>query len=216
MRIYINNRDLLTWPLAMAQKMESQGHRVIWIDNNSSYPPLLQFYRRGKPEVILLGQNLGANGPWWGAEVHRNSEPYVVTDPDLDLSKLPDDWPKILAGGLKMWPDDPKCGLGLLPCPMGWSELEIDTTFAMYRPGGEGPSIGGHSAGPPYAVRHLPDFIRQIDAEYDYYLRNARAGPRYSTLKESGVAFPVGKDMILGSIPRRERGKTGEEATPKE
>lgn len=213
MRIYLNNRDLLTWPRAMAEKLEAQGHRVTWIDNDSSYPPLLQYYRQRKPEVILLGENLGANAPWWGAQVHRTTEPYVVTDPDLDLSQLPADWPLILEAGLKMFPEDPKCGLGLLPCEMGWSDQAIDTTFALYRAGEDQPTIGGHSAGPPYAVRHLPDFIRQIDAEYDYYLRNARSGGRYSTLKESGIDFPVGKHMLFHSTPRRERGKTGETKT---
>lgn len=114
MRVYINNRDLLTWPREMARVLAGQGHEVIFVDNASTYEPLLDFYAQGDYRVERLKDNVGSIAPWvMLREVEKSTDPYVVTDPDLDLSGVPDDWPEALAEGLALFDRSSKVGLSL-------------------------------------------------------------------------------------------------------
>jgi len=62
---------------------------VLWLDNASTYKPLLDFYESCPYEVVRLPKNHGHTAPWtFLADVFATG-PYVVTDPDLDLSEVP-------------------------------------------------------------------------------------------------------------------------------
>lgn len=185
MKVFINNRDLLTWPRAMADTLRDQGHEPIIVDNESTYPPLLVWYSVCPYHVVRL-PNYGSRAPWELSLLTDSTEPFVVTDPDLDISTIPHDWPEVLAEGLKLHPGHHKCGLSLedrdVPSenpaswldgftfgegnPKYWTEgrqgtrcmfhpYPIDTTFALYRPHASG-DVGGCRAGRPYTARHLP------------------------------------------------------------
>jgi len=112
MHVYINNRDLLTWPRSMARVLRQQGHTPLIIDNASTYGPLLEWYKREEPGigVIRLMDNLGHKALFELGCVDLR-EPFVLTDPDLDISMLPPDWPEVLQRGLDCFPV--KCGLSL-------------------------------------------------------------------------------------------------------
>lgn len=101
MRCVINNHDLLTWPKAMAEKLASQGHEVIFADNGSTWQPLLDWYESCPFQVVKM-DNLGQHGAWIGApQLMADQDFYVVTDPDLDISGMPDDWPEIFIDEVK-------------------------------------------------------------------------------------------------------------------
>lgn len=109
MKIFINNRDYVTWPSAMAELLANQGHEVIFLDNASTWEPLLDWYETC-PFEIRRQTNIGPQ------RSHRQTcmketEPYVLTDPDNDLSMVPEDWPEALLEGLARFPGLPKCGL---------------------------------------------------------------------------------------------------------
>lgn len=72
-------RDLITW-------LEQQGQENIWLcDNDSTYPPMVEFLRSTPHNVRLNGLNLGHRAPWLsglvtelGLDCH-----FIVTDPDV-------------------------------------------------------------------------------------------------------------------------------------
>ena len=182
MKVFINNRNLLTWPKAMAEILAAQGHEVVFIDNASTYPPLLGFYG-SCPYRVARAHNGGPATPW--SVIGKQLEPYVVTDPDLDLSGVPPDWPEVLLEGLEL--SGVKCGFSIYDQDLprasaprnlddpptqaahdsvwdqpitgprhGFFGYPVDTHFAVYDPTIAVHRIGGCRAAPPYTVRHLP------------------------------------------------------------
>ena len=93
--VIINNRDLLSWPRAMVEKIKTYKGvgEIIIVDNGSTYPPLLEWYKTN-PCKIIYTENRGHMAPWVYIPCIvslLDAEYYVVTDPDLDLSNTPDD-----------------------------------------------------------------------------------------------------------------------------
>lgn len=184
MKVFILNRNYLTWPVRMAEKLASENHEVIFIDCGSNYAPLLEFYCVSEFQVIMLSNKLGNRSPWDAGIVTALNEPYVVTDPDFDLTPIPADWAEVLLEGFQQFPDKNKFGLSLdergvppenpawiedrfkdypdgLPMtwgcglPNNWYNYPCDTTFALQRPHTPG-EIGGIRKGRPYTAVHLP------------------------------------------------------------
>jgi len=146
----------------MVEILLDQGHEVIIFDNCSDYQPLLDWYERCPCTVFRCTTNLGNKAIWHSGILQGRREPYVVTDPDLDISGVPADWPeKLMEGCLRH--NVFKCGLSLdetrVPpenpawveddfcnhpegLPEFWSkkleggylDAPIDTTFALYIP----------------------------------------------------------------------------------
>ena len=186
MKVYINNRNYVTWPKAMVKKLQSQGHDVIIIDQASTYEPLLDYYESKPCEVIRLKENYGHRSPW-ELKIVDASDYYVVSDPDMGIDNLPDDWDQFLMEGLVRFSAFALCcGLSLedqaIPDnsikstnsyykqsnrlePMYWSQelpgnyylAPVDTTFAMYPPGVDFHfDTRGIRAGRPYTAYHWP------------------------------------------------------------
>lgn len=181
--VVINNKNLLSWPRAMVEKIKTYKGvgEIIIADNGSSYPPLLEWYDTKPCKVIHL-ENLGHHAPWnSGIISNLDAEYYVVTDPDLDLSNTPDDTLLFLKDKLMKQSHLGKIGLGLDWEGVGkksplhhwlhvryekprWEASEIvddvyvnvkvDTTFAIYNK--HHAFIGGGSVSHPYVARHLP------------------------------------------------------------
>lgn len=185
MKIYINNFNLLTWPKSMATLLSAQGHEVMFVDNNSTYEPLLDFYSSCPYKVYRLNVNIGGSAPW-DMNIVDTSDYYCVTDPDYSLHGLPLDWPEKLKEGIERHKVE-SCGLSYdetrIPSenPAYWEDefyrypqgtdyawgkhLELegnfynignDTSFAVYHPTIKRHYINGIRAGKPYTVRHLP------------------------------------------------------------
>jgi hypothetical protein len=113
LKVFINNRDLLTWPKRMTEfLLQTPGVEVIIIDNASTYPPLIAWYDTKPVEIVRLPNNRGQCAGWSTDEMYSviKSEQCIYTDPDLDLSGIPDDWLSVLQAGLA---NSPKVGFGL-------------------------------------------------------------------------------------------------------
>lgn len=118
MKIFIVNRNLISWPRAMAEQLTAQGHEVTFLDNASTYVPLLDWYAVCGLNVIRFKENRGGHALWTTGMVNDLHEPFVNSDPDYDLSMIPDDWDKVLSEGLRQFPQHNKFGFS-------WDESKV-------------------------------------------------------------------------------------------
>jgi hypothetical protein len=197
-RIYINNRDRLTWTQNIVADIRRMGGEPVIIDNLSSYPPLLDWYATKPCEVFMLEQNHGPRAPWTsGIATSGDAEFFGVTDPDLDLSGIPDDGIQHLCRGLERHPSAPKAGFSLelndlpegnignrvreyeaqywtKPLTDGFYDAYVDTTFAVYA---RGRSLLNFYAAVrsdrPYTARHLPWYGGPQTDDEKYYVEHA-------------------------------------------
>lgn len=187
------------------------------IDNNSDYPPLID-YLKGLPyQVHFLGKNWG-HRVLWDSHIFDDviyNQIYVVTDPDLEFnSNLPPNFLYHMYKLLVQFPNITKVGFALkiddLPKSdmsnkvlswekQFWKDVQkdnnyelyranIDTTFALYRPG----KIGRYNfytalriAG-NFCAKHLP-WYGDCD-EISYYRKTASANSASWTLDSSRYA----------------------------
>lgn len=181
--------------------------RVVIVDNGSTYGPLVEWLAACPYPVFRCYENLGQNAAWKSGVVwdERGTDWYVVSDPDLDVSALPDDAIEHLKKAFDRYPTVQKAGLSLqiddLPdhFPQKAEVVEWESqfwrqkldpdfyhapvghTFALYnrkRPcvSWLQPMCSVRSA-PPYAARHLPWYMDSaaIDDEYLQYMKKADA-----------------------------------------
>ena len=210
--VIINNRNFLTWPKAMVERIKEYDGvgEIIIVDNDSRYPPLLEWYATNPCRIERLDTNVGMGAPWVSGVVKQlNGAPYVLTDPDLGLEETPDDTLLYLLDKLNTLQLD-KVGLGLdwqivekkspyyerlnLYEKSRWNnspvkddvytEVQIDTTFALYNV--DHYFIGGGSTTFPYVARHYPWEFSIEEArnseEFMYYMDSATSASSYKTL----------------------------------
>lgn len=189
-------RQLVTW-------LEGIGQQNIWFcDNASTYPPLLDYLNSSPHHKLFNEINFGHRGPWLSGLVPElgHDSHFIVTDPDVvPCSECPADVLDVFANMLKDHPDIDKIGLSLriddLPesyehaervrtwesqfwknvYSPGYYKADVDTTFAMYRPGENHQNSKSLRSAPPYVARHLPwyqDSANPSD-ELTYYLEHA-------------------------------------------
>lgn len=209
--VIINNRNLLTWPKAMVERIKAYKNvgEIVIVDNNSTYPPLLEWYATNPCKIERTNLNIGVAAPWISGVVGDFSGPYVVTDPDMGLEDTPDDTLVYLLDKMNSLNID-KIGLGLdwqrveskspyyqrlhlyerdrwQKSPIKddvYMEVQIDTTFALYRH----PAyfIGGSSTTFPYVARHYPWEFSLEEArdneEFMYYMQHATNASSYKTV----------------------------------
>ena len=185
--IYIINRDRISTLKQLLRWFGKQGlYKIVLIDNDSKYPPLIKYLNSTDYQVIETMNNVGHTVPW-NSQIIRLLSPndfYVVTDPDVvPVLDSIDVISKLLEVHSK-FPNHLKVGLGLniddLPdeyilkkeviewesqfwkriLDKGVYEASVDTTFALYKPYTYNyflsPSL---RTGHPYTARHLPWYI---------------------------------------------------------
>ncbi len=161
--IFINARDRLGVMKKLIGWLLNAGYRkLIILDNNSTYPPLLEYYsaleRDSRLKIIRLGKNLGYKALWLSGvlETLKIATPYVYTDPDiLPIEACPKDFIKRLIKILDSNHEIRKVGLGLVYNDITFFDREriqnfetnfydntrigdnlysaqVDTTFALY------------------------------------------------------------------------------------
>jgi hypothetical protein len=202
MKAFIINYNRLTLPKNMARWLFERGCEPIFIDNHSDYPPLLEYYDKCPFSVIYLKQNYG-HKVFWDCELYKilkSNERYILTDPDLDLMGIPDDFLKVLNEGLNKYPRFNKCGFSLEiddlpPTPEGdlirtkvepryWRKAldplyfnaPIDTTFALYREGANSYFHPALRTNRPYTAKHLPWYyyhLSELSEDEQYYYKTA-------------------------------------------
>lgn len=187
--IIINNYNRFTMLKNLMDCLEKRGYNNIFIiDNNSTYPPLLEYYKTIKHKVFLLDKNLGhLSFTKSGIYKKFKNKFFVYTDSDIFL---PDDCPDdILRHFYEILVNTPYtgrvgCALHIDDLPDHFMNKEkvifcesrfwknkirdneyladIDTTFALYRPnikvGVSGVGKSIRVAG-KYAARHCPWYI---------------------------------------------------------
>lgn len=183
--VIINNRNRLTFLKQLIESMEKLGYKhIIILDNDSTYPPLLEYYRSVPYKIHYLGKNLGYKALWLSPvfEEYKKSW-YVYTDPDMiPADESAKDVLERLYHVLQRFPKFEKAGVALkiddlpdqysrkkevLAFEQKWWEKKIDdnvyeaavdTTFALYRPYAKGAAEecpACRLAG-KYIFRHLP------------------------------------------------------------
>ena len=163
--IIINNFNQLFYLKQLIESLQKRGYtNIVILDNNSSYKPLLDYYKSIEKAVKIhrLSSNYGHLSFWKQSELVEKYTKgyYVVTDPDIvPLAECPDDFLKTMLKLIDKAYDRTKVGFSLkldvIPdCnpqkktiqdwesqfwtskihPLAY-KAEIDTTFALYRPG---------------------------------------------------------------------------------
>lgn len=202
MKCLIINFNRLLLPVGLAEWVAKRGIEPVFIDNNSTYPPLLEYYQSCRFRVLRLVSNYGHTVLWQYPvlDVLDIKERFIYTDPDLDLTGVPDDFLEVMNEGLNRYPNYSKCGLSLeindlpdteegnfirtVPEAPYWNRplddmyfhADTDTTFALYQY-----PIGpyGHSAirtNRPYTAKHIPWYYTKIEdlpEDEQYYYRTA-------------------------------------------
>lgn len=209
--VIINNRDLLTWPKAMVERISKYDNvgDIIIVDNYSSNKELLNWYATNPCKIFFADYNRGHTAPWdFRVVQYTNSSYYVVTDSDMGLENTPDNTLVYLKDKMD------KLGLDKLGLGLNWqivkqespyyhhlqgyektrwekspiidgiaTNVAIDTTFAMYKV----PQyfIGGGSTTFPYVARHLPWELTkeeyESNEEFKYYIQNATYSSSYKS-----------------------------------
>ena len=183
--VFILCRDRLTPLQELVGWLESAGFEEIrLLDNDSAYPPMVEYLAASPHEVMSLGRNVGKHALWLDRRFDRliDRRPFVYTDPDV----VPDaDCPRDVLDRfvelLARHRDVRKVGFGLriddLPSHYRFQEqviawesqfwadtlqvepgayrAAIDTTFALYRRWeSPPPSLDAIRTGFPYVARH--------------------------------------------------------------
>lgn len=187
MKAFVICYNRLTLVQNIAKILQDAGLDVHIIDNHSSYPPLLEWYKTCPYKVLMMDDNYG-HTVFWSQSLHKlvENERYILTDPDLDISDVPSDFVDILNKGLDKYPNFYKCGLSLkiddLPETYmgndvrGWESqfwqhklddqyyrADVDTTLAMYREGVVCYTINAIRTAPPYSARHIPWYYTSFE-----------------------------------------------------
>ena len=102
MNCYIINFNRLKWTKQLAIDLADRGFTPIILDNNSSYPPLLDWYNSSdfKFKLVKFDQNHG-HRVFYHSGFYREvkSEYFAMTDPDLDITCAPEDFEEVLMKG---------------------------------------------------------------------------------------------------------------------
>lgn len=203
----------LTWPKALCEQLSDVGCEVILVDNESTYPPLLEWYKKCPYKVHFLPDTLGHKSLWKSDLIDQyKDEYYIVTDHDLDLSQVPKDFIEVLTKGFQN--DVVKSGLSLkiddLPVNSYTNEViswetkfwqtprdangfyfsDIDTTLAIYKRdrvplAAQGDRFFRAVRSPePYTARHLPWYnTPETITEEEIFYMNNLKSCGYWTLK---------------------------------
>ena len=212
--IIINNRNRYTYLKMMVNQLQSFGYKHIYIlDNDSTYQPLLEYYKVVNAKVIFLKQNVGYKALWEtdAFEQFKNNY-YVYSDPDILLqSDCPKDFVYQLYVHLNNYLGKEKAGVALkiddLPDyyklkndVLKWENVNwkkrlkenvydalVDTTLALYKPlaYGNAEECSAIRVAGKLSAQHLPWYVdsENISEEELFYKNNAKSTSSYWSSK---------------------------------
>lgn len=210
--IIINNRNRLSFLRDLINSLEKMGYKNIHIiDNNSSYPPLIEYYNKCPYKVYRLDKNIGYLA-LWKTEIYKKfiKDYYVYTDSDVvPIQQCPSDFLNIFFEKMKNNKQLMKIGLGLkiddLPDHFhnkfevikwesqyqlnqtqdGYFIAGVDTTFALYRPFMKGGASGLKMLRSkfPYEAHHMPWYndSDNLSDEEIFYIKSATASTHWTS-----------------------------------
>lgn len=209
--IIINNRNRYSFLKQLVDALESRGYKnIIIIDNKSSYPPLLDYYKSINYKVLLLEQNLGFKS-LEQLELYKEIRKsyFVYTDSDVvPIDECPDDFMEKFLKLLKanFWISKVGFSLKLDDLPnhydkknqvIDWESqffekkvsggylAPIDTTFALHKPYSLISTRGIFKmirTSYPYEARHMPWYNNSecLSEEELYYIDSVEIGTHWS------------------------------------
>lgn len=187
--IIINNFNRLEYLQKLLDGLEQRGYQNIHIlDNQSTYTPLLDFYKTTKYKVHFLDKNYGFRALWKSKLYHKfKGNFFVYTDSDLEiLEDCPNDFLEYFREeliknrffskiGFSLKIDDLPDHYSLKDEVIKWEtqfyknkkgnlyKAAVDTTFALYRPFSFKHLRSKHAncyrTALPYQMRHLPWYV---------------------------------------------------------
>ncbi len=188
--IIINTFNRVTCLKALVNFLEKTiPNDIIFLDNNSTYEPLLEYFELKPHEVIHLDKNLGHQALWTSKLIDRfNKSYYVLTDPDVvPVKECPMSFMQYFYNLMQEHPEYKKVGFGLkiddLPdynphknSIISWESqywvtkvtdnvhgitwrAPIDTTFALFHPTQPGAWGWAIRTDYPYIARHTDWYI---------------------------------------------------------
>lgn len=184
--IFIVSYNRLSYIKSMISCLEKFGKKNLFIiDNASTYPPLLDYYKTLPYKVFRLSENWGYRVFWKNPIFDEyRKDFYIVSDPDIEpLDECPNDFVEKFFDMLYKYPMARKVGFSLklndLPSDsrltkdvVNWEKkyykmlikgdgvyyADIDTTFALYVP--DEIALSGFReafrTAYPYQARHMP------------------------------------------------------------
>lgn len=191
--IIINNYNRLTYMQSLISSLTQRGyHNIYIIDNASTYPPLLEYYKDCPYTVFRLESNVGYLALWRTGIYNRfKNSYYVYTDSDMEIDEnCPDDFMQKFIEVMEENPMAQKVGFGIRiddlpdhfknkekvichesqfwknPVTADVYEAQIDTTFALYRPFCKGKADRyqkTYRTGGRYVIRHLPWYVDSLN-----------------------------------------------------
>ncbi|MES2876030.1 MAG: glycosyltransferase family 2 protein [Patescibacteria group bacterium] len=209
--VIINSRDRYEPLMQLIQWLEKLGHsRILLVDNDSTYPPLVDFFNSTQYQVISLGRNGMHKAPWESMAVRfaAKDEPYILSDPDiLPSEQYPKNPIEYFCDLLNTYNDINKVGFGLriddLPDSylqkqdvINWEsrywskdlklqpniyKASLDTTFALYRPHTWWFLDPSIRTGAPYFAQHEPWYQSSKEPTDDFAYYRMRASRDVST-----------------------------------
>ena len=200
--IYIISFNRLSYVKQMVEWLEKYNMTNIHIiDNNSNYPPLLQYLKKSPHHVHHMDKNYGHLVFWQSGKFDDiiKNHIYVVTDPDIAPNlEMPADfmsklfcllceYPSVTKVGLALdisdLPNNPKSDIVKKWESQFWKkrikdELEIyksdlDTTFALYRPGviPAGLFYDAIRVAGDFTAKHLPWYFDESGTDEDEFYK---------------------------------------------
>lgn len=190
----------------LIEYLSSRGYSNLNIvDNASNYPPLLDYLEKIRDEfrVFKMDKNYGYRVFWLKKSTFEEKLKgyYAITDPDILPHKdCPVDFMHVFLQILESYSGIDKVGFGLRiddipetnprkneilkweqkfwknPTPCGNFYADIDTTFALYRPGHNHISYKGIRTKKPYLARHMGWYIDPANLSENESFYQATAG----------------------------------------
>lgn len=223
--IVINNRDRLTTTKKLVKDLNKLGYtNVIILDNDSSYPPLLQWYEENPCRVVRLLENMGqlaifnsglinewVSGSWIGytdSDIELNPN----TPPDFlqTLQKIGDKY-GVNKVGLALRIDDIPDNTENQRWVKQWEARfweymieplvfrgEVDTTFGIIK---VGQPFQYHAlrVGGDLTCRHIPWYhsFEELDEEETYYLDHCSPVSTYKRTYDQWKANKEGRNLCI-------------------
>jgi hypothetical protein len=229
-------RDRLTYLSELVSWLEVAGFDdITFLDNASTYEPLLEWYERSPHNVVRLAENVGPHAPWSTGYLERVHKRHwvLISDPDvLPVPECPHDVDSELRRLFRTHPFTTKIGLSLciddIPNhspPRRATILNteahhlapkarrgrvyragVDTTFALYRPGALF-EIGGYRAAEPLMARHLPWYedFSSLPEDVRYYYEHSAGFSTWATFDDPTSERATADLEAINEALRRDR-----------
>ena len=101
-KVFITVFNRVTWLIPLCEDFVKAGCEVILIDNKSTYPPLLEWYKTCPYKVIYMNKNELA-WAFFTTDLYKQYKDryFIISDSDMDISKVPSDFVNVLFKGFE-------------------------------------------------------------------------------------------------------------------